>query len=63
MSKLTDIMDTLKVTTDGNEYWINKVSLLDAERAIVHLIQDLIDETFDKDDKKALELWEKVKAL
>lgn len=30
---------------------------------IKDLIQTLIDETFDKDDIKALELWEKVKAL
>lgn len=27
------------------------------------LIRDLIDETFDKDDAKALELWKKVESL
>jgi hypothetical protein len=45
---------------DIHDYPID--SLLESPISEIKLfMQQLIDQTFDKDDKKALELWEKIK--
>lgn len=55
MSKLDDIV-LVPALWEYEDYKKAKADLKD-------LIRDLIDETFDKDDTKALELWRKVEAL
>lgn len=52
MSKLDDIIDSPTRLNTGQ-----------SKQAIKALIQELVDETFDKDDKRAYEFWKKVEAL
>lgn len=76
MSKLDDAIqplvdgwtDWVHDQLDGTSYVNTELVSIDGERMeakehIKDLIRTLIDETFDKDDAKAYELWQKVEKL
>lgn len=64
MSKLDAIMIDLwggKIPMDDGPDDLKLA--IKAKQDIKDLIRELIDETFDKDDAKAYELWQKVEKL
>jgi glutamate synthase domain-containing protein 3 len=63
MSKLDKILNDVEWRKDDNDELARVLSQDEAKQAIKDLIQELVDETFDAKDAKALEFWQKVEAL
>ena len=62
MSKLDGILNTLLVTEPETDAGA-EVLIDEAKQAIKDLIQKLVDESFDADDKNAMIFWQKVEKL
>lgn len=63
MSKLGKIEDLLLGLASDPLCGTDYDAVAHTTKQIKDLIRDLIDETFDKDDAKAYELWQKVEKL